>query len=169
VVSYLNLGSPRVGVRYRPGIIVSIAIVLHARFTIIVRYIDILAARGIEQDMNHDWVYPKIGGVIRQRRKQLKLTQEKLAPLVALSRTSLANIESGRQKILLHQLFAFAEALALQPADLLPKMARTTAQNDEVEFSTALSPHQRAQIARFIQGEDPIDTKKGVTIGKDKR
>ncbi|UVK50158.1 helix-turn-helix transcriptional regulator (plasmid) [Mesorhizobium sp. AR02] len=115
--------------------------------------------------MNHDWVYPEIGGLIRQRRKQLKLTQEQLAPQVGLSRTSLANIEGGKQKVLVHQLFAFASALGIEPADLLPRPARHVAAADEVKFSTKLPAHQRAQLAQLLMDE-PTTAKGGETVAK---
>jgi len=54
------------------------------------------------------------------RRAQDGLTQEALGKLVGLSRTSITNIEKGRQPVALHQLFALAEALRVQPAALLP-------------------------------------------------
>ncbi|MDV4179767.1 helix-turn-helix transcriptional regulator [Rhizobium brockwellii] len=116
--------------------------------------------------MNYDWVYLGIGGLIRQRRKQLKLTQEKLAPLVDLSRTSLANIESGRQKVLVHQLFAFSSALEMDPADLLPKQLRPIVGSDEVKFSKQLSTHQRAQLMQLLMEEPPMMPTERDTVAK---
>ena len=49
-----------------------------------------------------------------------KLTQEALASLVSLSRTSIANIERGRQQLLLHHFYQIAKALTVDPTDLLP-------------------------------------------------
>ena len=49
-----------------------------------------------------------------------KLTQEALASLVSLSRTSIANIERGRQQLLLHHLCEIAKALRVDPTELLP-------------------------------------------------
>ena len=48
------------------------------------------------------------------------VTQEGLAKLVGLTRTSLTNIEKGRQKILLHTFADLAAALRVAPAELLP-------------------------------------------------
>lgn len=112
--------------------------------------------------MNYDWVYPEIGGLIRQRRKKQNLTQEKLAPLVGLSRTSLANIESGRQKVLVHQLFAFASALGMEPADLLPRPVRRAVGQSDMKFSQQLSASQRAQLAQML-ADDPIVSAEGET------
>src|SRR5690348_12738906 len=49
-----------------------------------------------------------------------KLTQEALASLVSLSRTSIANIERGRQQLLLHHFFEISKALRVDPTELLP-------------------------------------------------
>jgi transcriptional regulator with XRE-family HTH domain len=43
---------------------------------------------------------------------------------VALSRTSVTNIEKGRQKMMLHTLWQFASALGVDPTVLLPDEQR---------------------------------------------
>ena len=48
------------------------------------------------------------------------MTQEELGRRVDLSRTSITNIEKGRQRILLHQLVDIAAALDAKPQDLMP-------------------------------------------------
>src|SRR5437879_5983184 len=65
-------------------------------------------------------LYREIGSKIREGRERLGLTQEALAKHVGLSRTSITNIEQGRQTILVHQLVGFARALNVEPAALLP-------------------------------------------------
>jgi transcriptional regulator with XRE-family HTH domain len=66
-------------------------------------------------------VYREFGKLMRLHRgAQDGLTQEALGKLVGLSRTSITNIEKGRQPVALHQLFALAEALRVRPAALLP-------------------------------------------------
>lgn len=54
----------------------------------------------------------------REARKEM--TQEKLGKIVGLSRTSITNIEQGRQHVPLHHLFSIANALKVPPAALLP-------------------------------------------------
>jgi transcriptional regulator with XRE-family HTH domain len=49
------------------------------------------------------------------------MTQEQLGDRVKLSRTSIVNIEKGRQRIAAHQLCVFAEALKIAPVGLLPE------------------------------------------------
>lgn len=49
------------------------------------------------------------------------MTQSELGVEVRMSRASVANIESGRQNVLLHHLYGFATALKISSvADLLP-------------------------------------------------
>lgn len=48
------------------------------------------------------------------------MTQDELAKLVRLSRTSITNVEKGRQKLLLHTLADIAAALDVDIASLLP-------------------------------------------------
>ena len=48
------------------------------------------------------------------------MTQAELSVRIGLSRASVANIESGRQAVLLHQFLALASALSTPPSDLLP-------------------------------------------------
>lgn len=48
-------------------------------------------------------IYRHIGAKIRQMRQLLDWKQEKVAKRCGLTRTSIANIEAGRQRILLHE------------------------------------------------------------------
>jgi transcriptional regulator with XRE-family HTH domain len=78
------------------------------------------------EDGAHDVLYQAFGRLLRLHREKRKgLTQEKLGLLVGLSRTSITNIEKGRQHVALHQLFAIAEALRVRPDALLPLAGET--------------------------------------------
>ncbi len=48
------------------------------------------------------------------------MTQADLSKHIGLSRASIANIEAGRQAVMLHQMLAFSAALAVPPIELLP-------------------------------------------------
>jgi transcriptional regulator with XRE-family HTH domain len=67
-------------------------------------------------------LYQFVGSKIRQRREKKRLTQEFLGQQVGLSRTSVTNVEQGRQAILVHQLVEFARALHVEPSALLPSV-----------------------------------------------
>jgi transcriptional regulator with XRE-family HTH domain len=53
-------------------------------------------------------------------RQAKRMTQEKLAKAVGLTRTSIVNIESQRQGITLETLYALGKALGVNPKRLLP-------------------------------------------------
>jgi len=66
--------------------------------------------------------YKEFGRLLRaaRERTESKLTQHELAQIVGLSRTSITNIENGKQHISLQMLFVFANAVGLAPQQLLP-------------------------------------------------
>lgn len=64
-------------------------------------------------------IYRLLGAKIEQTRTMLGWTQQELAKKVCLSRGSVANIELGRQRILLHDVERFATAFNMQPKALL--------------------------------------------------
>jgi transcriptional regulator with XRE-family HTH domain len=63
-----------------------------------------------------------LGRIVSAYRRKLGLSQLRLAQAVDLSRTSIANIESGRQALLTAQLFQFASALNTTPSEILAKV-----------------------------------------------
>jgi transcriptional regulator with XRE-family HTH domain len=64
-------------------------------------------------------LYQAIGAGVAEARKQRGIRQVDLATAVGLTRASVANIESGTQRIQVHTLIATAQALKLDPADLI--------------------------------------------------
>lgn len=66
-----------------------------------------------------DWFYREFGARVREARGEA-ITQQELARRVGLSRASVANVERGAQRVPLHMIVAFSEALNLNPEDLLP-------------------------------------------------
>lgn len=66
-------------------------------------------------------VYAQLGRAMAARRTSLGLTQQEIADRIGVSRASIANVERGRQKVLLHQVYALARVLALKSiTDLVP-------------------------------------------------
>lgn len=70
--------------------------------------------------MEIEKLYSEIGKRIRTERDALGFSQIDLAAEIGLTRTSIVNIESGRQRLPIHVLYAIAEALAVSVRDLLP-------------------------------------------------
>lgn len=60
-------------------------------------------------------VYVRFGEIVRDTRNTLGWTQADLAAKVGLVRASIANIEIGRQRILLDDVWRFAAALEVEP------------------------------------------------------
>lgn len=64
--------------------------------------------------------YRELGRKVRERRRSISLSQAKLAANVGLSRTSITNIELGRQHVAVHMLYELATALGAEPQHFLP-------------------------------------------------
>ena len=72
--------------------------------------------------MDQGMLYRLVGQRVREARTDRKVTQDNLAKAISLTRTSIANIEHGRQKLLLHTLCDIAAALQVEPATLIPDL-----------------------------------------------
>lgn len=71
-------------------------------------------------DMEIDLIYKEFGKLLKNSRTEANLTQAALAKRVGLSRTSITNIEKGRQHINLHMLYVLSDSIGIRPSDLLP-------------------------------------------------
>lgn len=76
--------------------------------------------------MNQDMIYKEFGRLLCNARKGAGLTQEDVSKRVGLSRTSITNIEKGRQHVSLHVLYLLANAIGISPSDLLPPKSSKT-------------------------------------------
>ena len=110
--------------------------------------------------MNEDF-YRRFGRRLRQSRKAAGLSQADLATAIKLTRTSVSNIEKGRQKVLLHTFGQILDVLNLQADELLPVGAPAP------ELSTALnnlSSDERNFVERGLRSftkeehEHPLET-----------
>jgi len=100
--------------------------------------------------MKREAIYSRIGSIIRSKRREKDSSQESLAKRLGLSRATLANMESGRQRILVHQLYALAEALSCKIEDFLPASHHESGPDSPLVFSESLSTQQRSQLERMI-------------------
>lgn len=66
-------------------------------------------------------LYQEIGNRIARARKKSRLSQQDLATRIGLQRTSVTNIEKGRQKIMVHTLIELAQHLNVELTELLPR------------------------------------------------
>jgi transcriptional regulator with XRE-family HTH domain len=87
-------------------------------------------------------IYALAGKRIREVRlaTRPKLTQDQLGQKIGLSRTSITNIEKGRQKIFLHILAGIASVLGVPLNQLLPPEPATKRMDSK--FSHLSGPEQ---------------------------
>jgi len=64
-------------------------------------------------------VHQSLGLAVRRIREALGVDQEELAKRVGLTRTSVVNIEAGRQRVILDDVETFARALGTTPKHLM--------------------------------------------------
>lgn len=90
-----------------------------------------------------DPFYRRMGDRIRERRQAKRITQDRLAAHMGLTRTSIVNIEKGRQHLAVHQLVRISDLLGCAPGDLIPSaqegITLSAKLRDQVSDETALS------------------------------
>lgn len=95
-------------------------------------------------------LYLQLGKRIREARKGAGLTQAELASLISLSRTSVTNIELGRQHILLHTLYDMASALGREVTDLMPEMKPESREDLTERIPDGLDEREREWIESLV-------------------
>lgn len=98
-------------------------------------------------------IYRLIGSRIAARRKDLRLKQVEVAAQIGLTRASLANIEKGRQKIMMHQIYRIAEALRIESIlDLVPPRFSTSGPDEPIVFVEGdMREDLRVQAEQFVR------------------
>ena len=100
-----------------------------------------------------DELYKKIGLMIREKRQNHEhpLSQENLARRLGMSRTSVVNIELGKQHIQIHTLYQLAEILGIDALELLP----SSETNNKVKITSEkeLSKKERISIENIISSK----------------
>jgi transcriptional regulator with XRE-family HTH domain len=79
-----------------------------------------------------DQIRKGFGDLLRRRRLAAGLSQKSFAKAVGLSRTSVTNIESGRQPVSLPSLYVMADVLQIEVSELLPSVRPRTATRPRV-------------------------------------
>lgn len=101
-----------------------------------------------------DLFYREFGQRVRLARKKANLSQEALGRAVGLTRTSVTNIEKGRQHVPLHMAFVLAEVLKTPPEDLLPDLSALEQQRSLAQWLNGVRPEQQEWMRRVV-GEEP--------------
>jgi transcriptional regulator with XRE-family HTH domain len=98
--------------------------------------------------------YRELGERLRRARQSARLTQGKLADAVQLSRSSIANIERGRQPIYIHALVRIAKRLQIPISNLIPPTTKELDEN-ETEAVMRLPDDQRRFLNLVFQKSAP--------------
>lgn len=102
--------------------------------------------------MDEAEIYRGLGRAVALRRAEIGATQAEIAAKIGLTRASLANIETGRQKVLLHYLYRLAAALDLQGIDtLLPSTSTGAPQPGLPVDESKVTPRQKAQLEQIVR------------------
>lgn len=105
--------------------------------------------------INEKALYASIGKklkAIRTSPSGRRYTQEKLASLVSLERTSITNIEAGNQKVPLHVLYELCNALGVEITEVLPSYSDVAERKAEETVTLGgESYHVSAQIAALVR------------------
>lgn len=84
-------------------------------------------------DAGIDHFYSAVGSKVRSARAGRGMSQGMLAQQIGFTRSSVANLEAGRQRIALHLFVRIARALDLEPAALLPEGAFSAGGSEVLE------------------------------------
>ena len=122
-------------------------------YTLCVSPIDMPERRCHSVLMDDMELYRALGQNVARLRKAKQLTQAEVAAAIGLTRASLANIETGRQKVLLHNVFMLANALGCASIlDLIPASFTFAGEDKPVTVhGSPLSEHQLAAVDRFVR------------------
>lgn len=113
-------------------------------------------------------IYKAVGRKVAAKRHNiLKVTQEKLSELTRgrLSRSAIANIESGRQRVAVHHLYELAVAMSCEPSDFLPPAQEILELSKDLVASVEGDP-EASEFTRRILGLDKVSE---ITLDSDRR
>lgn len=88
-------------------------------------------------------IYVEIGKQIFKARDRKGMTQEQLAEKISLKRTSITNIEKGKQQLLVHTLIDIAEKLEVEVSSLIPNVSEKESiqiKDDKIQVKTDKYP-----------------------------
>jgi transcriptional regulator with XRE-family HTH domain len=100
--------------------------------------------------LDHGTLYAGIGQRIRDLRVERGLTQTRLAELLSLSRTSVTNIENGRQKLLVHTMVEIATILEVDASALLPEVKAVEKRSVEAAMPEELDETDRQFLRKIV-------------------
>jgi transcriptional regulator with XRE-family HTH domain len=97
-------------------------------------------------------IYQALGTKVREARRRKNMTQGRLAAGIGVSRASIAQIESGNQKLPLHRVYDLAGVLDVSVLDLLPGVGSVS--EFDAETRDRLPSEVQERILSVIKGVD---------------
>jgi transcriptional regulator with XRE-family HTH domain len=106
--------------------------------------------------MDESAIYAALGELVREHREGQGMSQGALGKRIGLSRTSIANIESGRQRIPLHHLYRMADALGVKAHTLLPNLDGLPSPNiaRSINSTMPINARDEAEVAKVLSAVD---------------
>lgn len=98
--------------------------------------------------------YLAAGARIREARGK-GTTQEQLANAAGLGRVTIANIEAGRQKLLLHQAIMIADVLGMSVAELIDPLLPKAGEELDLSGAGDAISFVRVALSKLSQGTEP--------------
>ncbi len=141
-IPFLQPNVSAVWIRKRRRIvnILDIIVVIYIHIVIILDKYFVIHLIGKVSSEKYGRIYKVIGQAIADARKNAgrRITQQQLSDRTGgeLSRSAVANIECGRQRFAVHQLYMVARCLGVEPGKLLPPM------DDVFEESSDMLAHE---------------------------
>lgn len=97
--------------------------------------------------------YVLLGARIKARREEIHVRQAELADSIGLSRTSVTNIERGRQRIFLDQFDDICRALNVSPAEIIKDIS-----NRNIKKPSPRRPSVKpASVQRFLASVEFVE------------
>lgn len=106
----------------------------------------------VEVDERH--LFQELGRAIQRARKRTGMTQEGLASAIGVSRTTVVNLEAGRQHPPLITLYKVAAKLTAELGDLLPAVPEVTELQEVQTEHGPLPPKVAAVLQEFEEAGD---------------
>ncbi|MGO9338069.1 MAG: helix-turn-helix domain-containing protein [Terracidiphilus sp.] len=112
--------------------------------------------------------YSVFGAMLADARRKRRVSQEALAEELDLTRTSITNIEKGRQPIQLHSLYLVAQSLSVEVKDLLPSPAALRMVQPATNLSVSNAEWLKTMDLKMPQGavKNGKDRGTGKTIAR---
>jgi transcriptional regulator with XRE-family HTH domain len=95
-------------------------------------------------------LYDIVGDKVREKREANKLSQKELASEIGISRSSVVNIENGRQHTPLHVLWKMSDVFGIHVSELLPSKAELDSKTPSLsEYKD--DPELKKVLEEFIE------------------